>query len=146
MKKVIGYIYSSIVLIAFIFSLNGCIFQKDVTNSRKGFGSLRGSIQSFTTGIIMAKTNFYLLPIDKSSESSFPPILIGPDDNSIKGMTGQDGHFYIRDIPAGDYYLVVNTLYSYTPVVDINNNYMPLIIKVRENENRNLGTIYISYP
>ncbi len=121
-------------------------YPMDAPEPLPGFGSISGTLYSFTTGITLAKTNFYLIPGDGPNRNEMPPILVGPSEKDIQGITDQNGQFFIDKVPPGNYFLIVESPYSYSPAVTSETDFTPLLLAVKENKKYPLGVIQVSWP
>lgn len=118
----------------------------DAPKPKIGYGSISGTLYSFTTGITLAKTHYYLIQGDGPNRNEMPPLLVGPTDEDIKGITDEKGQFFINNIPPGNYFLIVEAPYSYSPAVTSMTDFSPLLLKIIENEKYPLGVVFVSWP
>lgn len=121
-------------------------FPNDAPEPSESFGSISGTLYSFTTGITLAKTYFYLTPGDGPDKRNMPPLLVGPREEDIQGITDEKGQFFIKNIPPGTYFLIVEAPYSFSPAVISASNFTPLLLEVKANEKYPLGVVYVSWP
>mgnify|MGYP005835198959 FL=1 len=75
-----------------------------------------------------------------------PPLLVGPREEDIQGITDEKGQFFIKNIPPGAYFLIVEAPYSFSPAVISASNFTPLLLEVKANEKYPLGVVYVSWP
>jgi hypothetical protein len=77
-----------------------------------------------------------------------PPILIGPrpEKGDIGSRSDGSGFVEMRDIPPGNYYLVVWAPYNWSiaQVSDVDST--PHLIKLEPNQRALLEVIYLSWP
>ncbi len=118
----------------------------DAPEPNTGFGSISGTLYSFTTNITLAKTYYYLLVGDGPNKDKMPPILIGPKEGDIQGITDENGQFFINNIPPGNYFLIVESPYNYSPVVTSKSDFTPLLLTIKENNKYPLGVVFVSWP
>ena len=116
--------------------------------SLKGNASISGVLFSYTTGITIGGTAFYLSPATGSEEENVPKTFVGPlkENGDIEGRTEDNGNVFLSDIPPGNYYLVVWAPYNWNIAETAEKNLTPLLIKLEQDEKLELGVIYVSWP
>lgn len=77
-----------------------------------------------------------------------PPAFIGPEQNrgDIAGISDEKGHFFVKNIPPGNYFLVVSAPFSWSLAVVSDKDFAPLLIELGPDQKQPLGIIYVSWP
>ena len=116
-----------------------------------GFGSFSGLVYSFggSPGAI-PETQFYLVEATELDGRLIPPpIYLGPrpEEGDVYGATSALGQVQIGEIPPGNYYVAVWTLYGWllafpTPLEEQS----PRLITIEAGDQLNLGVLYVNWP
>jgi len=76
-----------------------------------GFASISGLLYAYDISQILVNTDFWLFPAVTVGDQKVPPPIITKGDpaaGDIYGRTDASGAFYLDNVPAGDYYLLIN--------------------------------------
>ena len=78
-----------------------------------------------------------------------PPIYLGPsiEGGDVYGFTNSFGQVQLEQIPPGNYYLAVWTLYGWILVFPTpTEEQSPLLITIEEGDQLELGVLYVNWP
>lgn len=76
-----------------------------------GFASISGLLYAYDISQVLVNTNFWLYPAVTVGDKKVPPPIItngDPAAGDIYGRTDGSGAFYLDNVPAGDYFLLIN--------------------------------------
>jgi len=79
--------------------------------TQAGFASISGLLYAYDISQILVNTDFWLFPAVTVGDQKVPPPIItngDPAAGDIYGRTDASGAFYLDNVPAGDYYLLIN--------------------------------------
>jgi hypothetical protein len=115
----------------------------------EGFATISGLLYSFNIDAIVPGTQFYLMAADEVDGNFVPPsIYFGPrpEEGDVMGFSTLAGQVLAEDIPPGNYYLAVWTVYDWLLVFSSPDEDSPLLISVEEGDELNLGMLYVNWP
>ncbi len=78
---------------------------------QEGFASISGLLYAYDISQILVDTDFWLFPAVTVGDQKVPPPIItngDPAAGDIYGRTDANGAFYLDNVPAGDYFLLIN--------------------------------------
>lgn len=117
---------------------------------QEGKGSLSGVIYSFGSvpGIIPGTTYYLLEAKEVDGVMVPPPVFLGPnpDNGDIFGNTSKSGQIFLDNVPPGQYFMTVWTVYNYLLLFPTPETGKPLLITVEEGDQQNLGVLYAEWP
>ena len=95
-------------------------------------------------------TNVYLTPADIVDGKPAPPVIyLGPkpeENGDVTGQTNMEGQLLIDNIPPGDYYLVVWSVYDWPAAFTSPDDNLPVLISVGDGDKLDLGLLYVDWP
>lgn len=115
----------------------------------EGMASLSGVLYSPKVNRIIPGTNFYLTPaIEENGQSYIPTMFVGPKEDSgdVAGFTNEKGQLMLDNIPPGNYYLAVWSVYDWLLAFGDAADELPLLITLEEGDQRDLGLLYVDWP
>jgi hypothetical protein len=115
----------------------------------EGMGAIGGVIYSYGIREAVVGTSFYLTVAEEvDGEFVRPEVLFGPhpETGDVAGRTNMQGQFQIDNIPAGNYYMFLWTVYDWLAVYPSEGASQPLLITVKEGDQLNLGVLYTNWP
>lgn len=118
-----------------------------VPRPKSGSAAIGGTLFSFSTRMLVPGTNFYLARA--SDDKKVPAVFAGPDASKgdIQGKTDKNGQFVLDNVPPGDYYLAVWSIYTWEIAMDQEKEPRSArLIEVKEGQQLNLGVVFISWP
>jgi len=83
----------------------------EAPSPQPGFASISGLLYAYDISQVLVNTNFWLYPAVTVGDKKVPPPIItngDPAAGDIYGRTDASGAFYLDNVPAGDYYLLIN--------------------------------------
>ena len=121
---------------------------EDALEPESSAASISGLVYSYTVNRVIPSTLFYLTPAVGENDDIMPPLLIGPEDDNgdIKSKTNELGQIYLKDIPPGNYYIVVWAPYNWSIVENSPTEQVPRLIKLKEGDRQVLGNLFVSWP
>lgn len=123
--------------------------QTIVPEPLEGMGAIAGVIYSFGTEQAVYGTSFYLTAADEIDGEFVPPELyFGPqgEEGDVPGKTNMLGQFELNNVPPGNYYLMLWTVYSYLSTYSGRDASAPLLITIEEGDQLDLGVVYANWP
>ncbi len=121
---------------------------EDTLGPESGAASISGLVYSYTVNRVIPKTLYYLAPAVGENDDIIPSLLIGPeeDNGDIKSETNGLGQIYLKDVPPGNYYIVVWAPYNWSIVENSPTEQVPRLIKLKEGDRQVLGNLFVSWP
>ena len=121
---------------------------EDTVETDPSTASISGLVYSYTVNRVLPKTFFYLTPAVGENADIVPPLLIGPeeDNGDIKSETNELGQIYLKDIPPGNYYIVVWAPLNWSIVESSPTEQIPRLIELKDGDRQALGNLYVSWP
>ncbi len=113
-----------------------------------GKASISGALYSYTIKQALPGTGFYLLPAVGADNNQVPSVIVAPDaaKGDIIGRSDDSGIVSMKDVPPGNYYLVVWAPLSWSVAQVSEADTSPLYIKLEAGTRLALGVIYVSWP
>jgi len=114
-----------------------------------GNASLSAVLYSPGVNRVIPGTNFYLTPaIEQDGQLLIPTLYSGPNPESgdVAGFTNDYGQLLLDNVPPGNYYLAVWTVYNWPLAFGAPDAQLPLLIQVAAGETKNLGLLYVEWP
>jgi len=117
---------------------------QDAPQSDTGKASISGTLYSFVTSKVIAQTLLYLTKAYGTDNRSVPPVLIGPEPSrgDITEVSDEKGHFFVKNIPPGNYFLIVAAPFSWSLAVTSSDR-TPLLIELKPDQKQSLGIVYV---
>jgi hypothetical protein len=116
---------------------------------QEGMASLSGVLYSPVVNRIIPGTQFYLTPaIEDNGQLFIPSMFVGPqvDKGDVMGFTNEKGQMLLDNVPPGNYYLAVWTVYNWPLAFAKPDDELPLLITLEAGDQRDLGLLYIDWP
>jgi hypothetical protein len=116
---------------------------------KDGMASLSGVLYTPVVNRIIPGTQFYLTPaIEDNGQLYIPTMFVGPqvEKGDVAGITNEKGQVLLDNVPPGDYYLAVWTIYNWPLAFGAQEDQLPLLITVKAGEQRDLGLLYVEWP
>jgi hypothetical protein len=116
---------------------------------QEGMASLSGVLYSPVINRIIPGTQFYLTPaIEEGGKLFIPSLFDGPKEaeGDVAGVSNESGQLLLDDVPPGDYYLAVWTIYNWPLAFGAVDDKLPLLITLEAGEQRDLGLLYVEWP
>lgn len=113
-----------------------------------GMASISGVLYSYTIKQAIAGTGFFLIPAVGPDKKDVPPIIVSPEASKgeIISRSDNSGNISIKDIPPGNYYLVVWAPMNWSVAQISEEDTNPLLLELSAGSRIPLGVIYISWP
>ncbi len=113
-----------------------------------GKASISGVLYSFTIKQVIPGTGFYLIPAVGPEKKDVPPIIVAPEASrgEIISRSDDNGNIYIKDIPPGNYYLVIWAPLNWSVAQISEDDSTPLLLELNAGSRIPLGIIYVSWP
>jgi hypothetical protein len=113
-----------------------------------GKASISGIVYSYTTNMIIPKTQGYLTRGKGSDHKQIPPLFVGPleDQLDIVFTTDENGYFELNNIPPGNYFLAIWAPYTYSVMQVSNTDPTYRMIELLADSKDPLGIVYVSWP
>jgi len=110
--------------------------------------SISGLVYSYTVQRVLPKTLLYLTPALGEDGDIMPPLLIGPVEKNgdITSTTDEHGQINLKDIPPGNYYIILWAPYNWSIVENSPTEQTPRLIELKEGDQQALGVLYVSWP
>lgn len=118
-------------------------------SAEDGFGSISGLLFSHNLEAIVPGTQFYLTPADEVDGDFIPPaVYFGPRENGedVYGFSNEAGQVALDNIPPGNSYLAVWTVYNWLLAFSDPSEDSPLLITIEEGDELNLEMLYVDWP
>jgi hypothetical protein len=114
----------------------------------QGKAVIRGSLISSVTQQPIGETLFYLTPGVGENGDRVPPILAGPLEKDIRGLTDKQGGFDLNAIPPGNYFMIIWAPLNWVVLAEItgSNSVTPILLDLQPDQVRDLGEMVISWP
>jgi len=121
---------------------------KEAPQPDPGKASISGVLYSYTMKQAIPETGFYLLPAVGPEKKGIPSALVAPDASkgAIISRSDAAGNISIKDIPPGNYYLVVWAPMNWTIAQISEQDTTPMLLELNDGSRTPLGVIYISWP
>lgn len=123
--------------------------QNQAPKPKSGTASISGILFSTSEKRVIPGTVFYLTPAIKENGQIFAPsVFTGPnlDHGDVSGTSDELGQFMLTDIPPGDYFLAVWTVYDWLLITDQKQSDLAVMYTLKANEQRNLELIQLAWP
>jgi hypothetical protein len=119
---------------------------EEAPQPKDGLASVSGVLFSFTSQITLPGTLAYFTPA-LGEEKFFPALLSGPnkDGGDYSFFSDTDANFFLRDIPPGNYYLIVWGPYTWIPVIN-STSLEPVLFQFSPDTKYNLGVLELAWP
>jgi len=113
-----------------------------------GKASISGILYSYTIQQVIAGTEFFLIPAVGPAKTEVPPIIVGPEASrgEIISQSDYSGIVSLKNIPPGNYYLVVWAPMSWSIAQKSETETTPLFLELKAGSRVPLGIVYISWP
>jgi hypothetical protein len=115
----------------------------------EGNGTIAGVVYSFGTvpGAVRGTQVFLEPALEQDGEFIPPPVSLGPsvEDGDIIVETNDLGQLHM-EVPPGNYYAAVWTLYDWRLVVAAAGEEAPRLITIEEGDQLDLGVLYVYWP
>ncbi len=118
----------------------------DAPSAPAGRGSMAGILISSRLNRTLGDTQYYLVEAVGPNNDRLPPLVIGPQEGDVHGVTDSDGSFTIAEVPAGSYFIFVSAALDWVFVGQSDAPTTPRVFEVREGEAQSLGVILASWP
>jgi hypothetical protein len=120
----------------------------DALPPEKGKASISGGLFSYTSGIQVAQTQFYLTRLEEGDANNIPPFFTGPNlkTEDVLYTTDEKGNFRIYNVPPGTYLLVVWAPYNWVLAQKTREDVSPLVLVLEADKRYPMGTINIAWP
>ncbi len=118
-------------------------------SAEDGFGSISGLLFSHNLEAIVPGTQFYLTPADEVDGDFVPPaVYFGPRENGedVYGFSNEAGLVALDNIPPGNYYLAVWTVYNWLLAYSDPDASSPMLVTIEEGDELNLEMLYVDWP
>jgi hypothetical protein len=116
----------------------------------EGFGTLSGVVYSFGSlpGIVRGTQAYLLEAIEVDGQLVAPPVFLGPkpENGDIYAQTSLSGQLVMENIPPGEYYIAIWTVYDYRIVFPTAQETIPRRVTVKAGDQLNLGLLYANWP
>jgi hypothetical protein len=116
---------------------------------QEGMASLSGLLYTPVINRIIPGTQYYLTPaIEDNGQFYIPTMFVGPqtDKGDVSGISNEKGQLLLDNIPPGNYYLAVWTIYNWPLAFGSQQDALPLLITLEAGEQRDLGLLYVEWP
>lgn len=116
---------------------------------KDGMASLSGLLYSPAINRIIPGTQFYLTPaIEDNGQLYIPSMFVGPqvEKGDVLGFSNEKGQIVLDNVPPGNYYMAVWTVYNWPLAFGAQEDNLPLLITVKAGEQRDLGLLYVEWP
>lgn len=116
---------------------------------QEGMAALSGVLYSPVVNRIIPGTQFYLTPaIEQDGQLHIPTLFEGPKEaeGDIIGISNDQGQILLDNIPPGNYYMPVWTIYDWPLAFGGQDEKLPLLITVEAGEQIDLGLLYVQWP
>jgi hypothetical protein len=123
--------------------------QITVSEPVKGAGALSFLLYSTSTHQGIPGTAFYLTKALDDHGTPIPPVIyFGPklESGDYVGKSDMQGVVRVNNVPPGNYYLMVWTVYNWLNTFDNTEESYPVLITVKEGEQSNIGVLYTDWP
>ena len=113
-----------------------------------GMASISGVLYSFTIKQVIQGTGFFLIPAVGPEKRDVPPIIVAPEASrgEIISRSADNGDISMKDVPPGNYYLVVWAPLNWSVAQISAEDSTPLLLELKAGSRIPLGVIYISWP
>lgn len=114
-----------------------------------GMAALSAILYSPTINRIIPGTQFYLTPaIEEDGQMYIPSMFVGPkeEEGDVVGITNDKGQILIDNVPPGNYYLAVWTVYDWPLAFGAATDALPLLITVEAGDVQDLGLLTVAWP
>lgn len=116
--------------------------------TQEGLGSLSGILWSSQLDQAIYGIQVYLVEAEEYNGGFiYPALLEGPVEGSIVDLPNEAAQVLMDDVPPGNYYMVVWTVYDWIFVNSSESGEEgPRLITVKEGERLPLGVLYVDWP
>jgi hypothetical protein len=114
-----------------------------------GMASVSGVLFSYGTNAIVPGTQFYLTPADEVDGQLTPPaIFLGPieEQGDVLGFTTDTGEIRLDNVPPGNYYLLVWTVYDFLLGFTSRAANELVLVQVEPGDQVDLDVVYVNWP
>jgi hypothetical protein len=121
---------------------------QDAPEPDPGKASISGALYAYTIKQALPGTGFYLLPAVGPDKKGTPLAIVEPDPSKgdIIGHTDNTGMILMKDIPPGNYFLVVWAPLNWSLAQKSEADTSPMLIELSAGSRLALGVIYVSWP
>jgi len=114
----------------------------------KGLASVAGILYSYTEGVIIPDTLFYMTPATGENKDSVPTFLSGPkkEEGDFSGWSDANGLFILNNVVPGNYYIVVWAPFDWIIGVKPDNTDTLLLLVLESDNQSNLGVVNFPWP
>lgn len=123
--------------------------ETEAPTPQEGMAALSGVLYSPVVNRIIPGTQFYLTPaIEQDGQLHIPTLFEGPKEaeGDIIGISNDQGQILLDNIPPGNYYMPVWTIYDWPLAFGGKDEKLPLLITVEAGEQLDLGLLYVQWP
>jgi hypothetical protein len=98
--------------------------------------------------MVLPGTQAYLTPGWDDDQRSLPAAFVGPqpEKGDILFFSDNVGNFSIKNIPPGNYYLVVWAPLNWVVAQISETEAIPLLLEIKPDQRVNLGIVYLAWP
>lgn len=114
-----------------------------------GMAALSAVLYSPYINRIIPGTQFYLTPaINEDGQTYIPSMFVGPkeENGDVIGTTDEQGRILLDNVPPGNYYLAVWTVYNWPLAFGAQDDALPLLVSVEAGDQQDLGLLYVEWP
>lgn len=114
-----------------------------------GKASLSGLLYSYPLTQVIPGTQFYLTPALAFGDKLVPPSLYsGPKvaAGDVNGFSDLYGRFSFNNVPPGNYFLVVWTVYDWLLAQKTREDKTPMLIQLKAGDQLNLERLFVQWP
>ena len=120
-----------------------------VPEPQEGMGAIGGVIYYYGIKEAVPGTQFYLTAVEEVDGEFVPPsVNFGPrlEMGDIVGTTTMQGQVQLDNVPPGNYFMLLWTVYNWLSVYPSEGAPAPLLITIEEGDQLDLGVIYTNWP
>ena len=119
-----------------------------IVDPEPGAAAFQGAIFAASSNGPIGGTQFYLTRAVGLEENFVPPVLGGPRDVDIEGMTELDGSFALTNVPPGKYYMVIWAPLNWILLNDMAGigDELPILLELEADKTEDIGVMTINWP
>lgn len=121
---------------------------KNAPEATSDTAAISGVLYSYTNRQVIPQTEYFLIPAVGPEKRDVPPVIVSPDSKrgDIIATSGDVGEINLKNIPPGNYYLVIWAPMNWSVVQNSASDIAPRLIELKAGNSVPLGVLYASWP
>ena len=121
---------------------------KKAPDTTSDTASISGVLYSYNNRQVIPQTEFFLIPAVGPEKRDVPPVIVSPESKrgEIISTSGDSGEINLKDIPPGNYYIVIWAPMNWVIAQNSESDITPRLIELKAGSRIPLGVVYVSWP